>query len=201
MQGRLQEHMLVQVLGKIYGDGRYQPVFAALLQIAGGVGSLKNRHKTTFCIWTGWAGHGNPWAWLAEVPSCSSHGPPGQAVSPAATVAHGRGQWSQSLQNMQYFMCNFSPCWLCLVPMEGTVSRKKFGDCRCWGIAGKPVIYGNWTWQHSQENTPLLPGCAVDLYKLKNNTCLGDCPVSYSQHGKKHASHTARPHSFPHRPV
>lgn len=83
-------------------------------------------------------------------------------------------------------LCAVSPPnWLCLVLTEGIVFRQKSGDCRFWGKAGKPVIYSSWTWQHTQENMPLLLGCATGFCKWKNNTCLVDCPVFYSWHQRK----------------
>lgn len=44
-----------------------------------------------------------------------------------------------------------SPHWLRLVLTEGIVFRQKSGDCRFWGKAGKPVLYSNWTWEHTQK--------------------------------------------------
>lgn len=46
-------------LGKIYGECKY-------LQIACGLGSPNDGDKPTFCMWTGWTGHGSPWVWTPQ---------------------------------------------------------------------------------------------------------------------------------------
>lgn len=118
-------------------------------------------------------------------PGCSSHGPPGWAGFPAAAAAQGKGLWSQGLQNMQHFMCNFSSSLAAFSAHRGYCVQTKV-----WGLQ---VLRKSWKTSNLQqldvgahtENMPLLLGCAMDFCKWKNNTCLADHPGFYSQHQRK----------------
>lgn len=120
-------------LGKIYGKYKH-------LQIACELDSPNYEDKPTFWVWTGWTGHGSPWVCTQRHSGCSSHGHPSDAA------ARGRGLWSQSLQNMQHFIWDFSPCLTVFSVHRAYCVQANSGDCMCWGTAGKPVIYSNWTW-------------------------------------------------------
>lgn len=113
-------------LGKIYGKCKH-------LQIACGLGSPNYEDKPTFCMWTGWTGHGSPWVCTPEALRLFF------SQSPQWCSSTGQGAVKSEYAEYAAFYLRFFPLPGCVECAQSVLCSGKF-----WGL----YVLGN-SWKTS----------------------------------------------------